>query len=32
MAVHVEEWELHKEARPDAKDENALQEIMNKYV
>lgn len=32
MAVHVEEWELHREARPDAKDEKALEEIMNKYV
>ncbi len=32
MAVHVEEWELHKEARPGAKDEKAIKEIMDKYV
>ncbi len=32
MAVHVEEWELFKEARPDAKDEKAIKAIMDKYV
>lgn len=31
-AVHVEEWELFKEARPDAKDEDAIKEIMDKYI
>ncbi len=32
MGVHVEEWELFKEDRPDAKDENAIKAIMDKYV
>lgn len=31
-AIHVEEWELFKEDRPDAKDENAIKAIMDKYV
>ena len=32
MGVHVEEWELHPESRPDAKDEAAIKTIMDKYV
>ncbi len=32
MGVHVEEWELFREERPDAKDENAIKAIMDKYV
>ena len=31
-AIHVEEWELFKETRPDAKDENAIKAVMEKYV
>lgn len=30
--IHVEEWELFEEERPDAKDEDAIKKIMNKYV
>ncbi len=30
--IHVEEWELFKEERPDAKDEAAIKKIMDKYV
>ena len=32
MGVHVEEWELFKEERPEAKDEDAIKKIMDKYV
>lgn len=32
MAVHVEEWELHREKMPDASDEDAIEEIFNKYI
>lgn len=30
--IHVEEWELFKEERPDAKNEEAIKKIMDKYV
>lgn len=32
MAVHVEEWELHREERPAYDDEEKLDEIFNKYI
>ena len=32
MGVHVEEWELFKEDRPNPKDEEAIKKIMDKYI
>lgn len=32
MGVHVEEWELHKAERPDAKDEAAIEAILEQYI